>query len=402
MSQDSSSPHPGALAGVKVLDLAQLITGPWCASLLGDLGAEVIKIESPRVGEALRHIGPRVGGEAVLFLAVNRNKRSLTLDLSRPAGRAVLGRLLAGSDVLIQNFRPDVRQAYGLDYQDLAEKHPHLICLNVSAFGEQGPYRLKPGTDHVFQGLSGLMSISGQPGQGPLRVGAPVADMTAALLACQGVLAALLFRQRSGRGQEVKVNLLDAAMSLQQTTITEYLLTGRQQAPTGNSSPFASPVGMFSTADGQVNLAAFNDKFWRALCRALALEPLLDDPRFAGPAQRITNREALEAILAERLRQQPTAHWLAVLEAADVPCGPVHDYPALFADPQVQANGLTRRLEHPELGAVATLGHPLRFGLCPAREGAAAPSLGQDNQRILADLGLSAQEIEELKQQGII
>ncbi|MBU2519380.1 MAG: CoA transferase [Proteobacteria bacterium] len=392
----------GVLQSMLVLDLAQLITGPWCASLLGDLGAEVIKIEPPGSGEAMRHIGPERDGQGILFLAVNRNKRSLTLDLGDPRGREVLDGLIAKADVLVQNFRPDVRRAYGLEYEDVRRVKRDIVYLSVTAFGEEGPYCLKPGTDHVFQGLSGLMSVSGEPGRGPLRCGVPAADMTAAMLSFAGVLAALLHRQQTGQGQKVEVNLLDAAMALQQTTITEFLLTGSQAPPTGNSSPFACPVSVFASRDGNICISAFNNKFWRGLCQALGLEELLDDPRFTGAAQRMAHREDLETILSRRFAQGDSAHWLSKLEAADVPCSPVHDYASLLQDPQVQRNGLVCDLPHDQLGSVRTLGNPLSFSASPSRLGAGAPLLGKHTRQILNELGFDPARIRQLGDDGVI
>ncbi len=394
--------RPGPLEGLLVLDLAQLITGPWCASLLGDLGAKVVKIETPRGGEAMRQIGPFVDGESVLFLSVNRNKRSLTLDLSRESGREILWKLVSRADVFIQNFRPDVRAAYGVEYSRVSSLRPDIVYLSVTAFGEEGPYRLKPGTDHIFQGLSGLMSVSGEPGQGPLRMGVPVADMTTAMYACLGVLAALLHRKNTGQGQEIRLNLLDAAMCLQQTTITEYLLTGRLPEQLGNSSPFACPVSMFPTADGHLNLAAFNNKFWRALCRTLDVPGLADDPRFSTPEERLARREELETILAARFTSRTTADWLARLEEADVPCGPVHDYESLFTDSQVLENRLLRELPHAGLGQVRTLGNPLAFSESPAMERNGAPELGEHTNELLHEMGYSEKDIRELREQVVI
>ena len=392
----------GALQSVLVLDLAQLITGPWCASLLGDLGAEVIKVEPPVHGEAMRHIGPEIDGQAMLFLAINRNKRSLTLDLGDPKGREVLDGLIARADVLIQNFRPDVRRAYRLEYEDVRRVRPDIVYLSVTAFGEDGPYRLKPGTDHVFQGLSGLMSVTGGPGIGPMRCGIPAADMTAALLSLSGVLAALLHRQRTGKGQKVEINLLDAAMSLQQTTLTEFLISGAQAQPTGNSSPFACPVSVFATRDGNISISAFSQKFWRGLCRALDQEELVADPRFADAGRRMAHREELEALLSVRLAQADSAHWLTRLEAADVPCGPVHDYASLLNDPQVQRNGLVSELAHGQLGTVRTLGNPLSFSASPARPGAGAPLVGAHTEGILRELGYEPERIKRLSDDGVI
>jgi crotonobetainyl-CoA:carnitine CoA-transferase CaiB-like acyl-CoA transferase len=390
------------LSGFLVLDLAQLITGPWCASLLGDLGAEVIKIEPPRGGEALRGIGPFVEGESVLFLSINRNKRDLTLALNKPEGRRILDRLISRADVLIQNFRPDVRRAYDLDYETLRRTKPDMVCLSITAFGESGPYRLKPGTDHVFQGLSGVTSVSGEQGQGPLRLGVPAADMTAAMYAVTGVLAALLDRQRTGQGQEVTINLLDAAMSFQQTTLGQFLLTNRPPPRTGNSSPFASPVSIFATADGYLSLSAFNDKFWLALLAAVGREDLADDPRFEGNENRMAHRRELESILAGCFVDRTTAGWLEVLEAADVPCGPVHDYSTLFEDPQVIENDLTAWLPHAGLDRVPVLKSPISLSRSTIRYGAAAPLLGQHTEELLAEYGLSTDEIQQLRQRRIV
>jgi len=309
---------------------------------------------------------------------------------------------MARADVFIQNFRPDIRQSYGVEYDRVRAIKPDIVYLSVTAFGEHGPYRLKPGTDHVFQGLSGLMSLSGLPGQGPLRVGVPVADMTAALYSCLGVLSALYHRQATGEGQEIRINLLDAAMCLQQTTITEYLLSGRMPEPTGNSSPFACPVSMFPTADGYLNVSAFNNKFWSALCRSLESDDLLEDPRFKTPKQRLSRRDELEAILSERFAQGTTSQWLQRLESADVPCGPVHDYASLVADPQVRANNLLRDLPHAGLGSVRTLGQPLAFSASSVQEKTGAPRLGQHSDEILTELGYSARDIINLHEQGII
>jgi len=391
------------LEGIRVLELSTLITGPYCASLLGDLGAEVIKVEHPRGGDGIRQAGTTfLEGEGALFLAINRNKKGLTLDLDKPAGQKILKRLIACADVLIENFRPDIGRQYQLDYEPVRAIRPDIIYLSITGFGEEGPYRLKPGTDHVFQGLSGLATISGKPGQGPLRIGMPVADMTASLYSCLGVVSALLHRQRTGQGQQICVNLLDAAMCVQSPLFTEYFITGHRPTPTGNASPFAYPVDIFPSADGNVSIGAFNDKFWRNLCRALNLDSLADDPWFNTPEKRLSNREELGSLLSKVLATRKTREWLKILEEADVPCGPVHDYDAVFSDPQVLHNQLVKTLPHSRLNEVRTLGNPISFSQTPAREERSAPLLGEDTDSILHSLGYKPEEVKEFREKKII
>ena len=391
------------LEGIRVLDLSTLITGPYCASLLGDLGGEVIKVEHPRGGDGGRQVGSTfLEGESALFLAINRNKKDLTLALDKPAGQEILRRLIARADVLIENFRPDIGREYQLDYEQVRAIRPDIIYLSITGFGEEGPYRLKPGTDHIFQGLSGLATISGKLGQGPIRVGTPVVDMTASLYSCLGVVSALLHRQRTGQGQQICVNLLDAAMCVQSPLFTEYFITGHRPTPTGNASPFAYPVDIFPSADGNVSIGAFNDKFWRNLCRALNLDSLADDPWFNTPEKRLSNREELGSLLSKVLATRKTREWLKILEEADVPCGPVHDYDAVFSDPQVLHNQLVKTLPHSRLNEVRTLGNPISFSQTPAREERSAPLLGEDTDSILHSLGFKPEEAKEFREKRII
>ncbi|MFP4085272.1 MAG: CaiB/BaiF CoA transferase family protein [Desulfobacteraceae bacterium] len=393
---------PNVLNGCTVLDLSTLITGPYCSSLLGDMGAEVIKVEMPNGGDGVRHLGQFVQGESTIFLSVNRNKKGMTLALNRPEARDILDRIIARSDVIVENFRPDIRKQYGLDYERVRRVRPDIVYLSVTAFGEQGPYHVKPGTDHVFQALSGIMSISGEPGQGPVRVGVPIADMTAALYSAFGVMTALLHRERTGKGQLVCINLLDAAMSLQNTHVTEYFITGKEPVPCGNDSPFAYPVGVFPTRDGHIAISAYNDKFWQRLCEALELGHLLRDPRFSAQNQRFDNRAELRPLLNERFVSADTAHWLAILENKDIPCGPVHSYNSLFKDPQVIHNGLDRDLPHTSLGTVRTLGNPVRLHRTPAKERTAAPLLGEHTDAVLLNVGYTALQIRNFRSGGII
>ncbi len=391
------------LEGYLVLDLATLISGPYCASLLGDLGAEVIKIEHPQGGDGMRQIGTTfLEGESALFLSMNRNKKDLTLALDRPEGQGILQKLISRADVLIENFRPDIRREYRLEYPEVEKINPRIVYLSITGFGEEGPYSVKPATDHIFQGMSGLMSISGDPAGGPMRVGTPVADITAALYATFGVVSALLHRQRNGEGQMISINLLDSAMCLQANLMTEYFITGRTPVPTGNASPFAYPVDVFPSANGYVSIGAFNDKFWRNLCTALNAEMLAQDPCFSTQEKRLANRGKLASLLSGILVTRKTEEWLRILEKADVPCGPVHDYDTLFSDPQVLRNALLKRLPHSRLKEVRTLGNPLLFSRTPAREEKAAPVLGEDTNSVLESLGFKPEEVNELRKKKVI
>lgn len=393
---------PGVLTGFTVLELSTLISGPYCATLLGDMGAEVIKVELPGTGDGLRHLGASAEGESVLYLAVNRNKKSMTLALGQPEAREVLDRLIRHADVIVENFRPDMREQYGIGYERVRLLRPDIVYLSITAFGEEGPYRLKPGTDHVFQALSGFMSISGEPGHGPIRVGVPIADMAAALYGAFGVMSALLHRERSGKGQLLCVNLLDAAMCLQGTHIAEYFITRKEPVPCGNDSPFAYPVGVFQTSDGYVAISAYNQKFWRRLCRGLDLMPLVSDPRFEAMDQRFANRGMLRPLLADRFSTASTAHWLHVLEREDVPCGPVHTYDTLFADPQVVHNALVREWPHSLFKKVRAAGSPLRFSGTPVEHHSAAPLLGEHTDAVLMKMGFTEQEIGGFREKGLV
>jgi crotonobetainyl-CoA:carnitine CoA-transferase CaiB-like acyl-CoA transferase len=385
-----------------VLDLSSLITGPYCASLLGDFGADVIKVELPLQGDALRHLGKFSKNESILFLSINRNKKSITLDLSTPEGQEILSRMIARADVLIENFRPDMRKQYGLDYNRISQIKPDIIHLSITAFGDNGPYRLKPGTDHIFQGLGGIMGISGQPDMGPIRIGVPVADMTAALYAAFGVVSALLYRRNTSEGQMICINLLDSVMSLQTTLMTEYLMTGKDPVPCGNDSPFAYPVGVYRCFDSYLTISAYTNRFWRNLCKALELDTLADDPRFNSPKKRFSNKGDLKPILEERFASKKLSDWLTILEKYDVPCGPVHSYQTLFSDPQVINNELIRRLPHSGLHEIRTLGNPLRFSRAQTVENRGSPLLGEDTDKVLSALGYSYAKINELRNKNII
>ena len=387
----------GALSRFKVLDLTRVRAGPTCVRQFADFGADVIKVEAAGVGDGGMG-GPRLGSD---FQNLHRNKRSVTLDLKHPRGKAALLRLAAWADVLVENFRPDVKHRLGIAYADLRPVNPRLVYASISGFGEGGPYRMRPGFDQIAQGMGGLMSVTGAPGGGPMRVGIPVADLTAGLFAAQGILTALLEREASGEGQWVQVSLLAAQVAMMDFQAARYLMEGEVPGQAGNNHPTSIPTGVFATADGHVNIAASGNAIWARLARALDREALLDDPRFADGAARSQHRDALNAEISAVTRTQPSAHWVESLATAGVPCGPVYAMDQVFADPQVQHLGMAPKVHHPELGEVALVGQAVKLSRTPAELRTATPALGAHTDGVLAELGYSADEIAGMHRDGI-
>ena len=375
------------LTGIRVLDLGSMVAAPLGATLLGDMGADVIKIEPPG-GEEGRRIGPRRGDDTGLYVGVNRNKRGMVLDLTTPDGQDVLRRLVATADIVIHNVRSPAREKLGLDYAALAAIRPDLIVITVSTYGESGPYAGRPGIDPSAQALAGLMAATGEPGGPALKAGAAVADVTAATLVSYAAMLALWARARDGQGQAAEVALIDGVVHLQGVQLGEYLLTGQPPPRVGNRSPFYAPYNSYRCADGgEVHLAAFNDKFYRNLCQALDAPELATDPRFAGAAERMTHRDALDAEIAARCARHPRAELMARLADADVVAAPVNDYPAVVADPQLRHNGLFVPVEHGAHGALTVPGIPLHLGRTPGRLRRPPPQLGEHTAQILAEIG---------------
>lgn len=393
----------GPLSGIKVVEIATLIAGPCCAMLLGDLGAEVIKVEHPVTGDPTRGLSTHVTGDIpTLYLAMNRNKRSLGLDVSEARGRQILMRLLAQADVVVENLRPDMLERSGLDYDSIREVNPRIIYCALTGFGERGPYRTKPGTDNIFQGIAGAMMLAGQEGDPPVRLGFTPADMAAALFASVGVVSALFHRERTGQGQKVDLSLLDSLIAFQGARVQEYLSTGRNPARLGRGSPFACPAGFYKTRDAYITLAVYNDKFWRRLCKALSVESLVDDPLFRDNRARVENQEALQEILDRIFQRGDTAHWREVLDREDIPNGPINSYADVFADPQVQENRLLAEVSHPSLGRLRLLEMPLRFATTPGSIRAHPPELGEHTREILKGLGLSSKFVRGLEKAGVV
>jgi crotonobetainyl-CoA:carnitine CoA-transferase CaiB-like acyl-CoA transferase len=391
------------LEGIRVLDISNLLAGPYCAMILGEMGAEVIKIEHPQGGDPARIMGPPFcQGQSALALSVNRNKKSLTLDLSKEKGREIFLHLLKNAQVVVENFRPDMVEEMGLDFSSLNRGRPDLIYCSITGFGERGPYRDKAGTDTIFQGMGGVMTVSGEPGDPPLRLGFPLADVVTGVYAALGVMGALYHRASTGKGQKVEVNLLDSLIALQTPRVMEYFITGENPPRTGRSSPFGAPIQFFETKEGYINLSVFVGKFWRKLCKALNREDLAEDPRFTTNPDRMKNRKELEKILGGIFLRKTAKEWQRILEAHDVPSGPVYTYQEMFRDPQVQQNQIAVELDHKILGPMRYVGLPFHLLSAPPRKRTAPPMAGEHTVKILKEEGFSPAEIEELKKQRIV
>ena len=392
----------GALSGIRILDLSQGAAGPICTMHLGDLGAAVVKVEPPG-GEWGRALGPPfVEGVAAAFVGMNRNKRSVVVDLKEPGGCEVVARLARASDVLIESFRPGVMARLRLDYETLAPQCPRLVYCAISAFGQDGPWRDRPGVDGIVQGVSGLMSVTGEPDAGPVKVGVPAADTVAGFLAAQGILAALFARERTGRGQRVDVALLDALLAFQAVPLAMYLASGEPPGRTGSAAPYAAPNEAFPTRDGFIMVAAYTPERWARLCELVGRPELVRDPRFDSNAARVRHRAALREALIPIFRTRTSVEWISVLDAADIVCGPVATYAEVAAHPQVAHNEMVVTLDHPRLGRTAVVGSPLRLSETPTSVAAPAPLPGEHSEDVLLDAGFSRREIAELTAAGVV
>ena len=387
----------GPLRGVRVLDLTRYLAGPFCTMLLGDMGANVVKLEPPRGG---REFGGGPAQANYFFLSVNRSKRSATLDLRAPAGRDAFRRMAAQADVVVENFRPSVMAELGLGAEALRAANPRLIYCNVSGFGADGPYAERPGFDQIAQGMSGLMSVTGT--EQPTRVGIAIGDVLAGVFAAHGIALALYHRERSGVGQVVSTSLLEALVGVLSWSAGIYFATGTPPPLAGNHHPLAAPYGVHRARDRAFNIACGNDRQWRALCEVLELRELPDDPRFATPLGRVGERAALTAALEARLASRDAADWVARLNDADVPSGPINDMAEVFADPQVLAREMFVELAHPTLGVVKTTGVPVKLSASPGAVERLPPDLGADTEAVLAEFGFAAAEIAGLRAAGAV
>ena len=415
----SPLPSPGALDGVRVLDLSRVLAGPWCTQTLADLGADVIKVERPpsdgqRGGDDTRGWGPpflpddegRDTEDAAYFLGANRNKRSITIDLARPEGQALVRRLLAGCDVLVENFKVGDMARHGLDAATLTREFPRLVYCSVTGFGQTGPYRERAGYDYAIQGLGGLMSVTGErddrPGGGPQKVGVAVADLFTGLYATVAILAALRHRDATGHGQVVDMALLDSQVAMLANLGANYLVTRKPPRRAGNAHQNIVPYQVFEVADGHLILAVGNDGQFERFCRVAGLDGLAQDPRFATNAARVRHRDALVSLLEPVLRARPRDDWLSALEAAKVPAGPINDLAQVFDDPQVRARGMTVAIEHPRRRRLELVASPIKLSATPPQLRRAPPLLGQHTDEILDELGIDAETRATWRADGVI
>jgi formyl-CoA transferase len=389
-----------ALSRIRVLDFSRVRAGPTCVRQFADFGADVIKIESPPGVDPNEGMGgPRHGPD---MQNLHRNKRSMTLNLKQPEAKGILERLVRTADVVVENYRPDVKYRLGIDYESLAKINPRIILASISGFGQDGPYEKRPGFDQIAQGMSGLMSVTGIPGQGPVRTGAAIADLAGGLYAALGVFAALIEREQSGKGQWVQSSLLQAGISLLDFQAARYLMKGEVPPQVGNDHPTSMPTSAYKTKDGHINVAASGEGQWAALCKAIGREDMLQDPDFKGGAKRAENRARLNAILNETLGRKSGAEWIELLNQAGVPCGPIYKVNEVFADPQVRHLGIATEVEHKKLGKFRILAQAARLSRTPARVVAATPEVGEHTDEILAELKFTAQEIEQLRKGGVV
>ena len=393
------------LDGIMVIDLTQALAGPYATMLLGDMGADVIKIEMPGAGDQSRGWGPPfLNGESAYYLSTNRNKRSLTLDLSQPAGQEIMWELLSRADIFITNIpRVESLRKIRLDYETLHKAFKRLIMCMISGFGLDGPYAGRPGYDVIAQGMSGTMSLTGPVDGEPYRFPTAIADITAGIYAVIGILGALLTRQRTGEGQLIDISLLDSQITWLSYVAGSYFATGERPKRHGNQHPSIVPYQPFKARDKYFIVAVGSEKLWRQFCEALGLDDtLMNDPRFATNAARQAHREALIAILSELFLTEDAAHWLEVLSQAGIPCGPINEVDELFADPHIQARHAVVELEHPTIGMVQSIANPVRYSDTPLAYRRHPPRLGEHTEEILLQLGKSREDIETLRQAGVI
>lgn len=394
------------LEGISVLDLSRILAGPWAAQLLADYGADVIKVERPGSGDDTRGWGPPwIGDDAAYFHSANRNKRSITVDLAKPSGQEIIRKLAAASDVLIENFRAGSLARFGLDAESLARLNPRLVYCSVSAYGQTGTKADDPGYDAMIQATAGLMSITGRPdeeGGEPQKVGVAIADIMAGMYAVTAILAALQARQRTGRGQHIDVPLYDTQVAWLANQGMNYLASGEAPRRLGNAHPNIVPYQAFATRDGHLMVATGNERQFRDLMECLGCAELADAPRFSTNAARVENRRELIGVMAERFRERTTSEWAESLFAKRIPAGPINDLAEVFTNAQAEERGLVRRLDSGGDGEVPTIANPVRFGDTPVRYANAPPALGQHTEEVLAELGLSAAEIDALREDGAI
>ncbi len=390
------------LEGIRVLDLSRVIAGPYCARLLGDLGADVVKVERPGRGDDLRELGGSRNGMSAVFAAVNRNKRGVAIDLQQPEGARLAFELARRADVVVENFLPGVADRLGLGYGAVRAANPAVVYVSVTGFGQTGPYARRPGYNSIAQGMSGIMALTGMPGHPPTRVGGSTADLAAAFVAFGGVNAALVHRFRAGEGQHLDVSLLASTLALLPDPVAHYFQSGVRPPRLGNRNPNLTPAEAFPTADGYLTVVLMNPDQWDRFCRVLGDEVLRREPRFATNTERLAHHDELRARVEAALAGATTAEWVARFEAASIAAGPIYEFDEVFQDPQVRHLGLVTELEQPGFGPVRMLDFPFAASATPAKVSRPAPRLGEHTAEVLRELGLPPAEIERLATGGIV
>jgi formyl-CoA transferase/CoA:oxalate CoA-transferase len=392
-----------ALEGIKVLDLSRALAGPYCTMMLADMGAEVIKVEMPGTGDDSRGWGPPfVEGESAYFMSINRNKKSITLDMKGGKAIEIIMKLIKQSDVLVENFRPGAMERLGLGYQQVKPVNPRLVYCSISGFGQNGPYRMLPGFDQVLQGMGGLMSITGEAGGPPVKVGVPIADITAGMFAAYGIAIALFTREKTGSGQMIDISLLDGQVALLTYRAGSFFASGEIPERMGSGHPVIVPYQAFKAKDVFINIAVGNDQLWGKFCKAVGLESIMNDPRFATNAQRVQNRDAVVKAVGDLIATKNGEEWLKILTEAGIPCGPIYTVDKIFSDPQIIHRQMVTELQHPKAGTIKVTGNPVKLSDTPGEITVPPPLLGQHTQEVLEGRGYSAKDIEELRQARLI
>jgi crotonobetainyl-CoA:carnitine CoA-transferase CaiB-like acyl-CoA transferase len=396
----------GPLSGLRVLDLTRVLAGPTCTQMLGDLGAEVIKIERPEAGDDTRGFAPPFvpnTKESAYFVGVNRNKKSVTLDIAKPEGQAIIHKLLEHCDILVENFKVGALAKYGLGYEQLAKTHPRLIYCSITGFGQTGPYAPRPGYDALIQAMGGVMSLTGEPNGSPQKVGVPVADLFAGLYGCIGILAAVNHRNSTGQGQQIDIGMLDTHVAWLANQGMNYLATGENPVRLGNQHPNIAPYQEFPTKDGYLILAVGNDPTFERFCKAFGQEALLADPRFATNPIRVQNRQLVTDTLTPVMKSKTTAEWIDALEALKIGCGPINTLEQVFADPHVQAREMVVEMAHGSGETVKVIANPVKLSATPPSYRSAPPVLGEHTEDVLVSvLKMSTSDIAALREKGIL
>ena len=391
------------LSGITVIDFSQILAGPFCTMMLADMGADVIKIEKPNGGDDTRRYGPPfINGESAAFLTLNRNKKSMILDLKSEKGLDIAKSMIAKADVLVHNFRPGVVDRMGLSYSTVSEINPAIVYCTISGFGTTGPYASKAGFDLIAQGMSGLMSINGFPDAPPAKVGVPIADLNTGMFAATGILTAYINRLKTGQGQHVDASLLDSGIAYTLYESATYFATNEIASPLGSAHRMIAPYQAFATKDGYINIGAANQNNWERMCKAIAREELLSDERFSSNAERMINIESLTPIMEKTFGTETTAHWVDILEKAGVPTGPIYQVDQVYSDPHVKTRNMSVKLDHPVAGSIRNIGVPVKLSHTPGSVRTPAPVLGAHTDEALASFGFSKEEISQLRKDEVV